>query len=159
MLLQLCILMQISCYRVLLPNLLHKRRQHRSLYMDSQTIVTSQPIKICLDLVLHSNLETEYIWYFMYPNDQRFTHFFFLKLEILFTRKRNRPVYYYFFALWPECEFKTRLIELYVKKKIWELANLRLGELVPDLNNAKIIKLGELKAVTVYPDLFYSMYL
>ena len=43
------------------------------------------------------------------------------------------------FALWPECEFKTGLIELYIIdcKKITEWAISRLGESVSDLFGAK----------------------
>ena len=53
----------------------------------------------------------------------------------------------YIFALWPDGEFKTGPIELYIsvyiKKMEW--ANSREGESVSDLYRAKI-RMGEFKA-------------
>ena len=53
----------------------------------------------------------------------------------------------FIFALWPEGEFKTGLIELHIKYHVRKLeVNSRLGESVSDLYRAKI-RLGEFKAV------------
>ena len=64
---------------------------------------------------------------------------------ILYTGKISPRFIFALFALWPEGEFKTGLIELF-HETLGEWANSRLGDSVSDLCTAKI-RLGELKDV------------
>ena len=59
-----------------------------------------------------------------------------MNIHLLYTGKISPPFYFALLALWPEGEFKTGLIELYIKDYIRKLESGRIRDLANQFQNS-----------------------